>query len=422
MGKFDLCAVCKVSFRKENLSVRLVSQSWPADQLAQFLRFHAATGVKLGDGVCDKHFKHHSLQRFSKRTFPGIELDGQGIAFVSPAKRRPPVARVAPVVEAVPEAPLARLPVEHLSIRLDTPEMAAPTLGFGSTAEYEALFAELLPFFPEVLHGHSKGSNRVALQLLFMKYTHGMTDELLALFCGVHATTAGRWVSLAESVLAPWAAEQVQLPDILAWAADCEGLPEVFDNDLVVFVDGTVIYTEQPHDITAQRMFYSTHKHAWGWQFFILVTPTGRIVHVSDVHPANIHDSAQFNSSDAVQKLTDMYDYDVNQEYISCAIGGDKAYPKIRRPPGWRVYCTMSAADNAVDEAIDGVFDEATTIMDPGIAGARSVVERVFARMKKYSIMQKHSSLRSDERSEKVIRLVAALVNWTAKFNKVLQI
>jgi hypothetical protein len=123
-----------------------------------------------------------------------------------------------------------------------------------------------------------------------------------------------------------------------------------------------------------------------------------------------------------VQKLADAYGLEVANKYIQCAIGGDKAYPKIARPPGWRVFVTMSAAANAEDEDIDGIFDAATTIFDPSIAGARSVVERVFARMKKYAIVEKPTSLREDKRTEKVIRLVAALVNWTARFNNITQI
>jgi hypothetical protein len=70
----------------------------------------------------------------------------------------------------------------------------------------------------------------------------------------------------------------------------------------------------------------------------------------------------------------------------------------------------MSAAANAEDEDIDGICDAATTIMDPGIVGARSVIERVLARIKKYAIVEKPTSLRDDKHTEKVIRLVAALV------------
>jgi hypothetical protein len=422
MGKFEYCAVCGQHFSNDGFARRLVSDSWPQDQLAQFIQLHAETGVKLGDDVCDKHFKAHSLVRFSKKNFPGIELEGQGIAFVSPSKRRKPADRNVVAVEAEPPAEPARLPVEFLSIRLDTPDIAAATLGFGSTAEYEALFAELLPHVPVSAHGNAKGSARLILQLFFMKYVYAMSDALLGLFCAVNATTVGRWLAAVEDALQAWAADQVQLLSADAWETDCECLPEVFGDSLVLFVDGTVIYTEQPHDVTLQRQFYSTHKHAWGWQFFILVTPTGRIVHVSDVNPANIHDSAQFNASGVVQKLADAYGHEVANKYIECAIGGDKAYPKIARPPGWRVFVTMSAGANAEDEAIDGVFDAATTIMDPGIAGARSVIERVFARIKKYAIVEKPTSLRDDKHTEKVIRLVAALVNWTARFNNITQI
>jgi hypothetical protein len=53
------------------------------------------------------------------------------------------------------------------------------------------------------------------------------------------------------------------------------------------------------------------------------------------------------------------------------AIGGDKAYPNIARPPNFLSYVTMTA-NAECDDGKDGV----DYIRDPDIAPFRSVVER----------------------------------------------
>jgi hypothetical protein len=64
---------------------------------------------------------------------------------------------------------------------------------------------------------------------------------------------------------------------------------------------------------------------------------------------------------------------------------------------------------NAEDEDIDGICDAATTITDPGIVDARSVITSACAHEEVRDRRKADFSSR-DKHTEKVIRLVAALV------------
>ena len=171
--------------------------------------------------------------------------------------------------------------------------------------------------------------------------------------------------------------------------------------------------------------------------FFIVVTPTGRIVYISSIDTGNTHDSTSWNLAKAfppwlvgMDKNKTCEERKDNKTFISSlkvekegegeeeeekrytfALGGDKAYPQILLPKGWSLYVTSTAGEKeAKKEANEGrektteerqangmeipVFfrngetdDEKKRSMMPEIARPRGVVERVIGAMKRFMML-----------------------------------
>ena len=247
------------------------------------------------------------------------------------------------------------------------------------------------------------------LSVLLVWMRQGFTFKMLSALTQVSEQCLRDRVFEAIKKLEGWAKSQIIFPQVEVWRTlGPENLLKEYRDILFLFVDGTVVKIFTPSDIKSSRSFYNSKHGFCAWVFFAVVTPDGRIVYISDAREGSIHDKTHWNNSNIVDKLGANYK---SIEGIKFAVGGDKAYPGLKRPDGWFSYVTMTADDEDVD---DGVVVGVDYIKDPGIARFRSVVERTFVAMKRWKILENESLLTRLEYGElqRLILLIAALTNY----------
>lgn len=137
----------------------------------------------------------------------------------------------------------------------------------------------------------------------------------------------------------------------------------------------------------------------------------GRIVYVSDVDFASNTNGTQWKKSGCCDALVAKYGSD--KKFV---VGGDKGYVHIAPPTGWRLVLTKTAdttnePDPDAEEPADGRQVVPKYVSDAGIAVFRAVVERTFARVKKWSGLKNALLAEHGETCKKLIDVVCAIVN-----------
>ncbi len=236
---------------------------------------------------------------------------------------------------------------------------------------------------------------------------HGHPFQYLEGLLGMERTNLWkRFMKVIHSVL-PWAKSQISFPSVSDWiSATSDELRTEYPSVLFFFVDGTVLKIWAPSDEKVMcTCFNSKHNHH-GLVFFIVVMPNGRILYVSDVHDGSTHDKTHWNSSGVIEILKEAYP--VQTEGCTYAVGGDKAYPGLKRPEGWASYVTMTA-----EEMEDGMLDQHDYFRDVGIARFRAVVEWAIGAVKKWKILENECFLTHVQISElqEMLIVICALTN-----------
>jgi len=168
------------------------------------------------------------------------------------------------------------------------------------------------------------------------------------------------------------------------------------------------------------------------WDYFIIVTPRGRIVYISNLEGGSKNDKTHFNETDAVSMLQDKYGRSstvkIGRKLYHFTLCGDKAYPYTSAPDGWRWYITKTGEHTLGDET-DGEnrgkkakHANLNTTFDEAIAKYRGVVERTIRLIKAFKIMHGSTLMQKQERARRVTHLVAAIVNWFIIKNNVEQV
>jgi hypothetical protein len=218
--------------------------------------------------------------------------------------------------------------------------------------------------------------------------------------------------------LAPWAREQVYFPLLSEWhEMTPPGLWEEYKT-LFFFVDGTVIQIWKPKDSKTNQCCFSSKHNKTAWQFFVLVTPNGHISFVSHVKGGATHDKTHWNESGAPSQLEEKYGY---LHHTKMAIGGDKAYPDLKRPSNFECYVTMTA-DSLEESGVSFMTSSSTSNLSPykhcpKIAKYRAVVERTFAALKQWHCLASvsfMSRIKLDE-LELLLLVLSALTNFQLK-------
>jgi hypothetical protein len=210
----------------------------------------------------------------------------------------------------------------------------------------------------------------------------------------------------------PWSRSQIEMPTVEDWYyfLTPQELKTAYPNTLFFFVDGTVIEKWDSDDTKVARASFNTKHNIPAYVFFVLVAPNGRIVYLSDVRLGSTHDKTHWGSSSAVSMLNKAYPYlDTNFNY---ALGGDKAYPGLKRPNGWLSYVTMTAEEE-VEEGKAGV----DYIKDPDTAPYRGVVERAIGAIKRWQILENIAliSRLTFAELELLLLTISALTNYQLK-------
>lgn len=134
---------------------------------------------------------------------------------------------------------------------------------------------------------------------------------------------------------------------------------ESFPNHIAFFVDGTVIPTFGSSIPTVRKMYWNPKHKKYAKTFTILVSQDGGIVTVTEPLPGKIHDRDAWNLSTICEQLALKYSSNfLDQNRPILAICGDKGYPDIDVPAGWRLILTKSAKNSdPLDEGINPALD-----------------------------------------------------------------
>lgn len=317
---------------------------------------------------------------------------------------------------------------------------------------YKKLCAELMPFLPFI----DSISCQHLLDFFFFTFHTGMTINTLSKHFYVkgkliHSSTLHRhWDAVIEG-LARWGRSKIKFLSIDDWKKDCFPIFEKehfseYRKSFFFFVDGTVVKTLDSSDIESSRALYnSKHKviqsfislifsdvlnaQVPAFIFFVCVTPCGRIIYLSEeTVQGKMPDKTHYEKEKVTEKLEKEYGNVEVEEGWSFCIGGDKGYPYISVPSGWKLYITKSG-ENTKDVDENGEEVEGTEkrkmphlILDPGIARLRGVVERVIGRIKKWGIFQSKYHCYDVERVGCLVAISSGIVNWCFENNLVKKI
>lgn len=228
--------------------------------------------------------------------------------------------------------------------------------------------------------------------------------------------------------LQTWALSLVSFPSsIEAWKAANNGMKtsqvrrdqtirSCYPNQVFFFVDGTCCSVSEPNICSMSRQHFWNSKHSChGVSFFVLCDPAGRIVFTSQVYEGSIGDAEAWKNEKMDSVLKDKFpsSFFESESQITPTIAGDKAYPRIKIPDGWKLHTTRVKASKAD-------LKDAKCVIDPKVAPHRSVVERVIMRIKKWKIWGKETflSLQSLSFLSKLLLVTCALTNYEVFIDK----
>lgn len=238
----------------------------------------------------------------------------------------------------------------------------------------------------------------------------GYSYQTLASMCGYSESGVEEILTRMTSLFVAWRKKfnLVTLPSIAEWKihnSDHLKNHRKYSRTLFMFVDGTVIEMEKPGEYRFQRESWNTKHQINSWSFFILVLPDGYISYISEIETGSMHDKTQWDQSDASDLLAEKYPNKKNQlGATKFAIGGDKAYPKMRVPPNFQVHITKSGD---TQDTQDSDIHFSTEICAP-----RAVVERSIGAMKTFRLLDNKVLLSHVTNVELYVPIIANLFNW----------
>jgi DDE superfamily endonuclease len=281
---------------------------------------------------------------------------------------------------------------------------------------------------------HIKCTKDLLLDLLFFTFASGLSFETISKgFYGtdgktVSSRTISRWFDQVLTDLLPWSKEQVYFLTDEEWIKDSSKIYsqekyQHFWQTLFYFVDGSVIETCDSSDPLTSRTFRNGKHSISAIVFFVVVSPRGRIVYVSErFREGTVHDKTHWEDEKVTQQLAKAYEsgqVTLNGITYQREMGGDKAYPHMSKPGGWRVRVTKTAEETkdvgtdgqekgpkACDAKLQDVF------FDPSMARLRGVVERTIGKVKSWPIFQNPKACSTLMRTYKMVWFSCALVNW----------
>jgi hypothetical protein len=301
-----------------------------------------------------------------------------------------------------------------------------------SEERHNLLYAELLKFMPKE-PPNVKYTNLILIDMFFFMFSTGLSCSATAKTLMINGermdeTTIRRWMDIVCGHLSKWGKSMITWPSPEAWLQESKRITENpvysdYARKLFFFVDGSIIRTYDSSEIRSSRsMRNSKHGHP-GYIFFIMVTPSGRVVYVSNqLKSGSTHDKTHMLEDGVVLKMEKEYPSPtviINDVEYQLVLGGDKAYPHAPLPKGWYWYITKSGEDTLdVNDQGETMGKKASAsklknvIFDPGFARLRSVVERSIKRVKGWPIFTSLYHVYSEERTQWLLLISIGLLNW----------
>ena len=225
-----------------------------------------------------------------------------------------------------------------------------------------------------------------------------------------------------------WALSLVTFPSCIeAWMTANNGMKtstvwkdqtirSCYPSQSFFFVDGTCCPVSEPNLCPMSRQLFWNSKHSChGICFFVLCDPSGQIVYSSQVYEGSIGDAEAWKNMTMDTLLKDKFpsSYFASEPGITPSIAGDKAFPRIKIPDGWKLHTTRIKASKAD-------LKDVKCVVDPNIAPHRSAVERVIMRIKKWRIWanDKFLSLQSFSFLSTLLLVTCAITNYERFIDK----
>jgi hypothetical protein len=297
-----------------------------------------------------------------------------------------------------------------------------------SESSYLSLCGELFKYLPTNI-GLSVNPQAM-LDLFFFSFSTGLTVHSLRNSFKLNGeaipySTLKDGLDAIFEGLSKWGRSKIHLLSLEEWKKDMTPITskakyQQYWKRLFYFVDGTVVRTLDSTDPGSSRAIRNgKHAHP-AFVFFILVSPTGRIVYLSrEVREGKVHDKTHFDHDGVSNILSSKYSVVPLEEGWSFALGGDKAYPYIGCPPAWKLHITKSGEESCdIDEEGNEIGKKAKDCLkehvefDPGIARLRGVVERVIGKVKSWGIFNSVHHCNDVQRVKWIVEISCGIVNW----------
>ena len=449
-----------------------LTESWPANWRDDFNRLYEGVAPKSSWLFCSLHFNGgpEAIKNITKHHWPGFNKDVHVGVKVYEAPVRRGIKRTAPSEPTV-EKKLAdalkeveRLTAQIQELREEKKHFKALAsrigdedesllvivneaegfewLGLESDEELRALFDEIQGYLRDSAPNARMTKKALFLGSMFL-FKNQVSARRLAPSVGTGFSDRSlqmHFNSFIDDVQA-WANGQVRRlsnEELLAESKKNTDYPGGKYSKIILFhVDGSVSQTYVPGDCSAARVMRNTKHNMHSWTWYIIVSSSGKILYVSEVEGGSIHDKTHLDNDQGLFKLAKWYGGKdghlvINGSKYQLCMCGDKAYPRAKLPPGWRGRVTKSG-EQTNDVNDDGEEIEGSSVaagaqppadvdFDPEVAKLRGVVERVICLMKTWGIMTGMTHMTDQTKADKIVRFVAALVNWTLRRRKITQV
>lgn len=240
------------------------------------------------------------------------------------------------------------------------------------TGSSYAVFSILLNMLPNV-GINSNLTNNNKLLLFLMKLKLGVTFSALGVLFNIHRTTASRIFINLLSILCE------KTKHFIFWPSKetiSETLPYAFKKNYPnchCIIDCTEIKVEQPPTAEQRVCMYSRYKSAYTIKCLVSITPNGAISFLSKCYGGRSSDTFITNDSGFLSKL------EPGDQVLA-----DKGFPGIK------TNCEDNSSILIMPPILhNSRFSEEEVIETYSVASVRIHIERFFARIKTFNILNK---------------------------------
>lgn len=216
-------------------------------------------------------------------------------------------------------------------------------------------------------------STENTLLIMLMKIKLGLTYSALGTFFSVHRTTISRIFSECLLILSH------KTNNLIFWPSKTtivDTLPEVFKKHYPhcrCIIDCTEVRVEQPQTVQQRVCLYSQYKGGYTIKVLVAITPNGMVSFLSKAYGGRSSDSFITNDSGFLNKL------ESGDQVLA-----DKGFPGIKSGvEGQNSILVMPPILH------NGRFSEEEVIKTYNVASVRIHIERLFARLKSFNVLNK---------------------------------